>query len=1564
MTTIQMTDDQLQTLIAALRPQPQPQPVAAGGPNTVAGAAAVVGTMPPCPLGKNKLKRYKKWCDWIRDAETKMTFLEMTTEIQKMNFIRSCAGPELNEFWLKEARIRFEAIPASTDGTIPAQPAHSYEELKAESKAALLKLVSRDRAIIELLRMEQGGRSFMDFLAEIEDQEHLCRTDELRITSDDLKRMSLIAGMNDRTLAEKALAEEYSLKQVIQAGVNRESSRANVEAMQAKPTSVNRLAHMGRIPTSDLDSRIDHLQSELDEVMRIRQSGKYSNRFRSEDSPKPKKKCQKCTYNHAEGLCPAEGRMCNACGQEGHFSRSRLCRSSRGYKSGSRKSTTRRVIEDTPTPSEESEEELYTPVSSIRSIRPSREDTVLLQWPGVAEGVIDSECIQLIQRQETAKRNRQVHLLMGGRNMNLYCDTGSRFTIIPPDLYKADMGEVIPARCHLRAWGADTHLDTKGMFRTTLVTSAGAKKATWVYVVGGTDPEPLLGDADAEDLGIIKFIPEGRPATAEELQNTVNQVQETSGSPRTPSGSIPAKLRRAGITVCSEKPTLPPVADTTYEECMATVQEYTGPVFTERTGHMKTSAITLQYDTGFQPMQPPRIPVPYHYRDRLAVHLQKLKSEDIIDDVAPSEPIDCVLNVLISEKKAAGDIRMNIDARPLNVGAKHTKYHVTTPQEVRHLLDGATVFSEMDMGNGYHQVPLAPESQVVFRTHKGLHRMKRLFFGPKNSSGIFHHEVRKAFTGIDGCITIHDNILVYGRDGEEHNRNLRATLQRAKEKGITFKLSKSTFCAPEVTWFGRVFSAAGVSADPEKIQTITGAGRPENIEDVKSLLQAAAYNAKFAYDHQEAESYEEVTAPLRELLMKEATFSWDDRREESFLKLLKMMNDKSILTPFIIGRPTHLVTDASPHGISASLYQEDDSRRWLPIDHISRALSRHEQGWKSQIEWESLAKMWGMTMFRPYLVGTKFTSWGDHQPLLSFYNNLTKPATARITKHRYKIMDLTFTDKYLPGKKMPGDYNSRHPAPITHLNSKERATLLVDDGDEVQIMRVMMADLPPALTLKMIQQAALSDPVYQKLIQAVQQGKKPEDPSLTPYTSVWGELSTMQQLVCRGERIIIPNSELPGGEGNLRDWVVDLGHSGHLGINATKRLLRQRLWFPGMDKMVERRVAACLPCQAATESHHRDPLKPNPAPAEPWFRVYCDHWGPTQFGDHILVVMDGLTRYPEAVVVRGTSAEDNIHAFSEIFSRHGVPEILHSDNGPPFNGRDSHLLQQYFQNFGIQHLPNHSAEDPEATGLVEAFMKHIKKLFHTSSISHTDPYLALHNHLLQVRATPHPSTSKSPAELLFGRKFRTKLPDLRQNPAQTRPDILAARATDARAKERMKHYKDNPSTVKPHKIHPGDRVLLKQKTTKHRSVYDPQPYVVTRTWGTQIEGQRDGVIKRRDAQRWKKIHTLPTRQYQNPRARSNYLEDPDIGATNKPEHPHNPPKGPSFGRTPTIATDPPEGHQDLLAAWRRHPNVILSETVANRPTRTRRPPRVIYQPGPQHHPRRTSYTARRTSRRW
>ena len=65
-------------------------------------------------------------------------------------------------------------------------------------------------------------------------------------------------------------------------------------------------------------------------------------------------------------------------------------------------------------------------------------------------------------------------------------------------------------------------------------------------------------------------------------------------------------------------------------------------------------------------------------------------------------------------------------------------------------------------------------------------------------------------------------------------------------------LKKSTFCRQEVTWFGRTFSATGVSADPKKINAIIEAGRPKSTDEVLSLIQAAAYNARFMFDHGEA----------------------------------------------------------------------------------------------------------------------------------------------------------------------------------------------------------------------------------------------------------------------------------------------------------------------------------------------------------------------------------------------------------------------------------------------------------------------------------------------------------------------------------------------------------------------------------------------------------------------------------------------------------------------------------------------------------------------------------------
>ena len=117
---MQMTDLQLHQLITAL--------TGGGGGGQAAGAVAVVGPMQPCHLGKDKIKRYKRWGDWIQDAENKMKFHKLTTNKQHIGFIRSCTGAKLSDVWTKEARIRlvYIASDVAIPGSLrPKQTTHS-----------------------------------------------------------------------------------------------------------------------------------------------------------------------------------------------------------------------------------------------------------------------------------------------------------------------------------------------------------------------------------------------------------------------------------------------------------------------------------------------------------------------------------------------------------------------------------------------------------------------------------------------------------------------------------------------------------------------------------------------------------------------------------------------------------------------------------------------------------------------------------------------------------------------------------------------------------------------------------------------------------------------------------------------------------------------------------------------------------------------------------------------------------------------------------------------------------------------------------------------------------------------------------------------------------------------------------------------------------------------------------------------------------------------------------------------------------------------------------------------
>ena len=141
----------------------------------------------------------------------------------------------------------------------------------------------------------------------------------------------------------------------------------------------------------------------------------------------------------------------------------------------------------------------------------------------------------------------------------------------------------------------------------------------------------------------------------------------------------------------------------------------------------------------------------------------------------------------------------------------------------------------------------------------------------------------------------------------------------------------------------------------------------------------------------------------------------------------------------------------------------------------------------------------------------------------------------------------------------------------------------------------------------------------------------------------------------RGSRIVVPWS--------LRDKVVRLAHEGHQGITKKREYFRTRVWFPGLDRIVEAHIQHCHPCQVVTPLNEREPLRMSPLPSEPWKEVTIDFWGPINTGEYLLVVICKHSRWVEVEFVSATSGRAVLPKLDRIFSSLGIPLFVGSDNG-------------------------------------------------------------------------------------------------------------------------------------------------------------------------------------------------------------------------------------------------------------------------------------------------------------
>ena len=161
-------------------------------------------------------------------------------------------------------------------------------------------------------------------------------------------------------------------------------------------------------------------------------------------------------------------------------------------------------------------------------------------------------------------------------------------------------------------------------------------------------------------------------------------------------------------------------------------------------------------------------------------------------------------------------------------------------------------------------------------------------------------------------------------------------------------------------------------------------------------------------------------------------------------------------------------------------------------------------------------------------------------------------------------------------------------------------------------------------------------------------------------------------------------------------------------------------------------------------------------PPGPWRDLAIDLLGPLTTGESILVVVDYCSCYYEIDIMRSTVASKVISSLEEIFERHGLHESFTSDNGPQFVATE---VTEYMEQQGIRHH-RVTTKWPQANGEVERQNSSLLKRLQIAHAEKKARKKELNLYLAAYRCLPHSTTGVSPAELLFGRKIRTKLPEL------------------------------------------------------------------------------------------------------------------------------------------------------------------------------------------------------------
>ena len=590
--------------------------------------------------------------------------------------------------------------------------------------------------------------------------------------------------------------------------------------------------------------------------------GKFSRRSTKKESTKKewKIKCPRCSSTRCNNGEDCHGRKveCFDCGKKGHFKNAEMCKKKR---KPARRTRDRRG-------ETESESESETPTSSSDDTSSSEEQQddkrdkhskthrIYKHIPTVR---------RVCKTNRTTQSRYKVDIVIREKHLKACADTGADICVMSKRTARKLKLKLQPTSMKIKPYGSRSK-KCVGMYIGTIMHGKEIANAH-IYVVE-ENVETLLSGMVCEELNIIKFT---------------------------------ATPHVANVT-------------TTPQEKKELLNRF--PALFSGVGTLKDYTVRFHIDEGIKPVSQPARPIPFHLREKLEQELKKMEEQNIIEE--HTGPAPWISNPVLAPKEDGG-VRVTVDMRCANKAIKPTNIPIPRAEEIRAQLSGFTKFSKLDFKSAFHQLELDESSRQLTVFHAGdkLMRYKRLTMGSTPASGELALALRPIFQGCKGVFVIHDDLIVAGKNRQEHDATLQEVCEKIEASGMTLNPDKCIIAADSIPWWGMIISGEGIKPDPSKVEALRHAAPPENKDELCSFLCMIKSNSEFIPD------ISKKTENLRKMLTKHKTFQWTDQCKEEYNQLKKDFREDTLLRHFDPSKNTYIHVDEHTSGISAILMQGD-----------------------------------------------------------------------------------------------------------------------------------------------------------------------------------------------------------------------------------------------------------------------------------------------------------------------------------------------------------------------------------------------------------------------------------------------------------------------------------------------------------------------------------------------------------------------------------------------------------------------------------------------------------------